>query len=434
MGSAVESEEGDFHPHLIELADVAENAAREEYESYRASSAYNHRKVLNAFKTLGITDFHLHGSTGYGYGDLGRDMLDRLFARVFGAERALVRPHIVSGTHAISLCLFGVLRPGDELLFATGKPYDTLNKVIGNGSERSLSGSLKEWGIGYREVNLLPDGSPDLIGICRAISSRTRVVAIQRSRGYQWRPALTVGTIEKIISMVKNTKENVVSFVDNCYGELVEMKEPTDCGADLMAGSLIKNPGGGIAPAGGYIAGKASYVEQVAHRLTAPGLGAEVGATLDSSRLLYQGLFFAPLVVQQAMMGAFFTGHFLARLGFEVSPQPGDKRSDIIQAIKLGTRERLIAFCQGIQQGSPVDAHVLPEPAGVPGYGRPVIMAAGTFIQGSSIELSTDGPLEEPFIAYLQGGISVEYVRLAVLQAAQRMLNQGILPSFNDVL
>ncbi|MHB1419876.1 MAG: methionine gamma-lyase family protein [Bacillota bacterium] len=427
MGFALNTECGQFHPQLIELAKAAEKAASQEYSNYHELSARNHQKVLGAFRTLGVTDFHLHGSTGYGYGDLGRDLLDRLFAKVLGAERALVRTHIVSGTHAISLCLFGVLRPGDELIFATGKPYDTLNKVIGDGPAEGYPGSLMEWGITCREVELLPDGSPDLAETVKAISSRTRMVAIQRSRGYQWRPTLSSGAIGEIIARVKKTRADIVCFVDNCYGELVEAQEPTECGADLMAGSLIKNPGGGIAPAGGYIAGKAALVEQVAQRLTAPGLGAELGATLDTNRLLYQGLYFAPLVVQQALMGAVFAGHFFSSLGFEVSPQAGEKRSDIIQAIKLGTRERLIAFCQGIQQGSPVDSHALPEPAGVPGYGRPVIMAAGTFIQGSSIELSADGPLEEPFIAYLQGGISAEYVKLAVLHAAQRMFDQGLL-------
>ncbi len=415
----------DLSPVVLEAARRADERISPILRELAATSAANHLKILRAFQAEKVSEHHFGGTTGYGLGDYGRDSLDRVFARIFNCEAALVRTQIVSGTHAIALCLYGVLRPGDELLAASGAPYDTLEELIGIRGE--TPGSLRELGIWYRQVDLAPDGKPDYAAIAAVIGPKTRMVSIQRSRGYAWRPSLDIFTIAAIINLVKKIKPDVVCFVDNCYGELVEKEEPTDVGADLVAGSLIKNLGGGIAPMGGYVAGKADLVRQAAGRLTAPGIGGEVGATLGLNRLLFQGLYLSPMTVREALQGAVFAAALFAELGYEVSPDYAARRTDLIQAIKLNSAAGMIAFCQGLQQGSPIDSNVVPEPSGMPGYGDEVIMAAGTFIQGATSELSADGPLRDPFAVYLQGGLSYHYVRIGVLLAAQRMLEAGLI-------
>lgn len=339
----------------------------------------NQWKVIRAFQNHKVSDYHFSGSTGYGYNDRGREVLDLVYAEVFGAEAALVRPHFVSGTHTIGTALFGVLRPNDELLMITGRPYDTLHKVIGSPGDGK--GSLQDWGIAYGEVALLEDGSPNYEEIRSRINERTKVIGIQRSRGYSWRPSFTVGQIGEMVQFVKQLKPDVIVFVDNCYGEFTELQEPTQVGVDLMAGSLIKNPGGGLAATGGYIAGKSEYVELASYRLTAPGIGGEVGAMLGTTRSIYQGLFLAPHLVGQAVKGSIFAAAVFEQLGFVTHPHWNDPRTDLIQAIQFTSDKHLIAFVQGIQQAAAVDAHVVPEPWDMPGYEHPVIMAAGTFIQ-----------------------------------------------------
>ncbi|WP_066635601.1 methionine gamma-lyase family protein [Desulfolucanica intricata] len=383
----------------------------------------NHEKVLKAFKDERVSDFHLRGSSGYGYDDMGREVLERIYARVFGAEAALVRSQIVSGTHAIALCLYGVLRPGDELISITGTPYDTLEEIIGIRGEGA--GSLKELGVSYRQIELCSDGSINFDALGKEINHKTKCVMLQRSRGYSERPTLSIKQIGELCGFIKKRWPSIVIFVDNCYGEFVETIEPCNVGADLAAGSLIKNPGGGLAPTGGYVVGSKKYVEMAANRWTAPGIGAEVGPTPEFQRLLYQGLFMAPHIVTEALKGAVFTAKLFERLHYRVFPGPNDFRSDIIQAIELGSAEKVIAFCRGIQQSSPVDAHVLPEPWDMPGYSDQVIMAAGTFVQGASLELTADAPIREPYIVYLQGGLSKEYTKLGVLSAAKAVLELG---------
>ncbi|WP_248925570.1 aminotransferase class I/II-fold pyridoxal phosphate-dependent enzyme [Paenibacillus hamazuiensis] len=385
----------------------------------------NQWKVIRAFQKHKVSDYHFAGSTGYGYNDRGREVLDLVYADAFGAEAALVRPHFVSGTHTIGTALFGVLRPGDRMVSITGKPYDTLHKVIGKPGDGK--GSLQDFGIEYDEVPLLPDGSPDYPAIERSITASTKLVAIQRSRGYSWRPSFTVEQIGEMVRFVKEIKPDVLVFVDNCYGEFTELKEPTEVGVDLMAGSLIKNPGGGIAPTGGYIAGKSEYVELAAYRLTAPGIGGEVGAMLGTTRAMFQGLFLAPHLVGQAVKGSVFAAALFEQLGFESHPRWSDPRTDLIQAIRFTSAEHLIAFVQGIQQAAAVDSHVVPEPWDMPGYENPVIMAAGTFIQGGSLELSADAPIREPYIAYMQGGLTYSHCKLGVLTALQNMADRGLL-------
>jgi len=407
------------------LMSEVESAIRPQLEDIERIRQKNAAKVLAAFQAERVGDSHFAASTGYAYNDSGRETLDRLFARVFGTERALVRSQIVSGTHALALCLFGLLRPGDELVSLTGTPYDTLAKIIG--SDPSAPGSLAELGVRYRQVELRTDGGVDYERMAENLSPAAKVTLIQRSRGYAWRRALSVNEIGGLISRIKAIRSDIVCLVDNCYGEFTELSEPCEVGADLVAGSLIKNPGGGLAPTGGYIAGKEKYVEAVANRLTAPGLGGEVGANLGGYRLFYQGLYFAPHVVGEALAGAVFTAELFARLGFAVSPGRQEPRSDIIQAVRLGTPERVIAFCQGLQQGSPVDSFVAPEPWDMPGYTDPVIMAAGTFVQGASIELSADAPLRPPYIVYLQGGLAREYSKLAVINAWAEMARRKLL-------
>lgn len=395
------------------LAEVAEHFGHVEETSER-----NTLKVLEAMRRLKVSDAHFKTSTGYAYGDIGREKLDELFAEVFKAERALVRTQFVSGTHAIATALFGILRPGDELVSLTGAPYDTLQTVIGHA--HAAKGSLKEFGISYRELPLV-NGNVDINAIRDFISPKTKLAMIQRSRGYSMRKPLTIDDIEQICAAVKATNPDCVVFVDNCYGEFVETREPVEVGADLVAGSLIKNIGGGLAPTGGYIVGKSDLVELASYRLTAPGMGDELGASLGTPRLLYQGLFMAPHITAQALKGAIFAAGVFSKLGYKVSPLPNDIRGDIIQAIELGTADKLIKFCHAIQSFSPVDSFATPEPWDMPGYEDQVIMAAGTFVQGASIELSADAPLREPFAVYLQGGLTFEHAAIAILGAAEEL-------------
>lgn len=373
--------------------------------------------ILNAFQKNQAADFHLNGSTGYGYGDTGRDVLELIWADIFHAEKALVRSNIASGTHALAISLYGNLLPGDTFVSISGVPYDTLLTIIGKDKE---PGTLSELGIIHKVVDLIDDDF-DYEGIAKTVTPDTKMVCIQRSRGYSWRKSLSIAKIEKAIAFVKNISPDIIVFVDNCYGEFVELQDPIQVGADLIAGSLIKNPGGGLAPRGGYVAGKAVYVNRAAARLTAPGIAEDVGSALDFNRLAYQGLFMAPLIVEQAVKGAIFAAQLLEQLGYEVSPKANEFRTDIIQAIQLNTPDRVRRFCRGIQMASPLDAHVIPYDAEMPGYDDPVIMAGGTFTQGSSIELSIDGPMREPYIVYLQGGLSVAHVIAGVVAAAGQM-------------
>ncbi|WP_068775593.1 methionine gamma-lyase family protein [Paenibacillus sp. FJAT-26967] len=414
-----------FESDIMEIMEQAEEAVQDHFRKIERTIDHNQWKVIAAFQKQGISDYHFASSTGYGYNDRGRELLDLVYADVFGAEAALVRPHFVSGTHTIGTALFGVLRPGDELVYITGKPYDTLHKVIGKPGDGT--GSLQDFGIGYREVPLLEDGALDEEGIRAAITPKTKVIGIQRSRGYDWRASFTVEAIKDMVALVKSIRSDLIVFVDNCYGEFTEKLEPTDVGVDLIAGSLIKNPGGGLAASGGYIAGKRELVELAAYRLTAPGIGGEVGAMLGTTRSLYQGLFLAPHLVGQAVKGSVVAAAVFERLGFTTRPRPEDPRTDLIQAIEFTSAEHLITFVQGVQKASAVDAHVTPEPWDMPGYEHPVIMAAGTFIQGGSLELSADAPIREPYIAYMQGGLTYSHCKLGVLTALQHMKNKGLL-------
>lgn len=402
------------------LSEEVEQEVQPVYRSIEKKALKNHARVLEAFRRARVSDFHLKGSTGYGYGDRGREALEEVYADIFRAEAALVRGQIVSGTHAIALCLYGVLRPGDELLSVQGEPYDTLGEMIG--LRGKAYGSLREMGVVYKQVEPLIGGGIDYAGVGQALGDRTKMVMLQRSRGYNWGPSLGIGEMKDIIQYIRQRKHDVVIFVDNCYGEFVEEEEPIKAGADLAAGSLIKNPGGGVAPTGGYVVGGSKYVEMASNRWSAPGIGAEVGPSAEYNRLIFQGLFLAPHIVAEALKGAVFAARLFERLGFEVLPRFDEDRSDIVQALGLGTPERMLAFCRGIQGASPVDSHVRPEANVMPGYGDPVVMAAGTFIQGASLELSADGPIRPPYAVYLQGGLSKEYVRLAVLSAAREVL------------
>lgn len=385
----------------------------------------NQFRVLRSFQAHRVSDSHFIPTTGYGYDDIGRDTLESIYAEVFGGEAGLVRPQIISGTHAISTALFGILRPGDELLYITGKPYDTLEEIVGirgNGV-----GSLRDFQIGYDSVPLTMEGAIDLDAVKQAITPNTKMVGIQRSKGYATRPSFTIAEIEAAISFVKSINSEIVVFVDNCYGEFVETKEPCHVGADLMAGSLIKNPGGGLAKTGGYIVGKKELVEACSYRLTSPGIGAEAGASLYSLQEMYQGFFLAPHVVGQALKGAMFTAAFLERLGMNTSPRWDAKRTDLIQSVQFDDRDKMVAFCQAIQFASPINSHVTPYPAYMPGYEDDVIMAAGTFIQGASIELTADGPTRDPFVAYVQGGLTYAHVKMAVLTAVDHLLSQKLI-------
>ena len=401
-----------------------EEELRERFAGIDAVAEYNQMKVIRGMQVNRVSDIHFAATTGYGYNDLGRDTLEDVYASVFHGESALVRPQLISGTHALHVALSGNLRPGDELLSPVGKPYDTLEEVIGI---RDSVGSLKEYGVTYRQVDLLEDGSFDYEGIEKALNDRTKLVTIQRSKGYATRPTLSVERIGELIAFIKSRKPEVICMVDNCYGEFVEKMEPTDVGADMIVGSLIKNPGGGLAPIGGYIVGKRECVDKASYRLSAPGLGKEVGASLGINQQLYQGLFLSPTVVAGALKGAVFAANVYERLGFGVVPDGREPRHDIIQAITFGTPEGVIAFCKGIQAAAPVDSFVTPEPWDMPGYDSPVIMAAGAFVQGSSIELSADGPIKPPYAVYFQGGLTWYHAKLGILKSLQQLLDDGVL-------
>lgn len=411
-------------PEVCQFTDDILEDLRERFTIIDETAEYNQLKVLRAMQEHQVSEACLLGTTGYGYNDLGRDTLEEVYASVFHTESALVRPQITCGTHALALALMSNLRPGDELLSPVGKPYDTLEEVIGI---RPSKGSLKEYGISYRQVDLLPDGSFDYDKIKENINEKTRLVTIQRSKGYQTRPTLSVKRIGELIAFIKGIKPDVICMVDNCYGEFVEKCEPSDVGADMVVGSLIKNPGGGLAPIGGYIAGKKECVENAAYRLTSPGLGKEVGASLGILSAFYQGLFLAPTVTASALKGAIFAANVYERLGYHVVPDSTESRHDIIQAVEFGTPEGVIAFCQGIQAAAPIDSHVTPEPWDMPGYDAQVIMAAGAFVSGSSIELSADGPIKPPYAVYFQGGLTWQHAKFGIMKSLQMLLDKGIL-------
>ncbi|MGG3798536.1 aminotransferase class I/II-fold pyridoxal phosphate-dependent enzyme [Metabacillus fastidiosus] len=383
----------------------------------------NQFRVLKSFQSHRVSDSHFIPTTGYGYDDMGRDTLEEIYAEVLGGEAGLVRPQIISGTHAISTSLFGVLRPGDELIYITGKPYDTLEEIVG--IRGNASGSLKDFNIDYQTVDLKADGTVDFDSVKAAISSKTKVIGIQRSKGYATRPSFTIAEIKEMIDFVKSIKEDVIVFVDNCYGEFVEELEPCHVGADLMAGSLIKNPGGGIVKTGGYIVGKEEYVEACGYRLTSPGIGREAGASLYSLQEMYQGFFLAPHVVGQSLKGAVFTAAILEKLGLNTNPGWDSVRTDLIQSVQFENADMMVAFCQAIQYASPINSHVTPYPSYMPGYEDDVIMAAGTFIQGASIELTADGPIRPPYVAYVQGGLTYSHVKIAVCSAIDSIIEQS---------
>lgn len=403
-------------PHVASFVEQTEAELAPLFAAADSVAALNQLKILNAMQKSRLSDTHFSSSTGYGYHDEGREVLESIFANIFEAEAALVRPQLISGTHALSAALFGNLRPGDMLFSPVGKPYDTLESVIGI---RPTSGSLAEYGISYSQTELTENSDPDYDAIIAALADKPKMATIQRSKGYSWRKSFSPNEINSIISCIRNHSPQTIILVDNCYGEFVSTEEPVK--ADLLAGSLIKNPGGGIAPGGGYVVGKQKYVEAAAERLTAPGLGSAVGPTLGMSRTLIQGLFMAPQTVCAAVKGAILAAAVFEKAGFSVAPAPGDPRSDIVQAIKLGTPENVLAFCRGIQKAAPVDSFVTPEPAPMPGYSHGVVMAGGTFIQGSSIELSADAPMREPYIVYFQGGITDAHSRTGVVFALNEL-------------
>jgi len=408
---------------VLDFGTEIEKQLQERFRAIDETAEYNQMKVLKAMQEARVSDIHFAATTGYGYHDLGRDTLEEVFARVFHGESALVRPQLMSGTHALHVALSGNLRPGDELLSPVGKPYDTLEKVIGI---RDSAGSLKEYGVSYQQVDLLADGSFDYENIRKAIHEKTKLVSIQRSRGYAARPTLSVARIGELIAFMKAIKPDIICMVDNCYGEFVERIEPTEVGADMIVGSLIKNPGGGLAPIGGYIVGRSDCIDRASYRLSAPGLGKEVGASLGLNQSFFQGLFLAPTVVAGALKGAVFAAGIYEKLGFAVMPDSKESRHDIIQAVTFGSPEGVIAFCQGIQAAAPVDSYVSPEPWDMPGYDAPVIMAAGAFIQGASIELSADGPIKPPYAVYFQGGLTWYHAKVGVLKSLAKLIEAGL--------
>lgn len=410
---------------MRQLIQQAEKRCQSAFERIDAIALYNTEKVLNAFQKYQVAARHFAPTTGYGYDDVGRDTLEKLFADLFEADAAIVRPQIASGTHALSMCLFGLLCPGDELMYASGAPYDTLEDVIG--VRGCPPGSLKEMGVSYCEVPMADDGRIDLDGIRAAMKPNTRVVAVQRSRGYSSRPSLMPEDVKPLADMLHSEFPNACLMVDNCYGEFVCEKEPTQFGADVCVGSLIKNPGGGLAPTGGYLVGREDLIERISYRLTAPGIGREVGSYAGSYQPFYQGLFMAPHVVAQAVKTSVLAAAACELLGMKSSPAPDARRTDIIQALEMGTPERLVAFCQGIQMASPIDSMALPEPWDMPGYQHQVIMAAGTFVSGASIELSADAPMREPYLAFLQGGLTYSHGKLALIRTLEYMRKKGCL-------
>lgn len=418
-------EEFKINPNVLQLVESAEKEVSDQFSKLDDIMTYNQYKILNAFQQNRLSDMHFGWNTGYGYDDPGRDAMERVYADIFHTDKALVRPTIVNGTHALAITLLGILRPGDELIYCTGRPYDTLEEVIGIRGEGN--GSLKDYGITYKQVDLLPDGTIDLEGVKRAISPRTKMVTVQRATGYSWRKAITIEQIEKWAKFVTEINPDIVKMTDNCYGEFLDVKEPTDVGVDVIAGSLIKNPGGGLALTGGYVAGRGDLIDKIQYRMTCPGIGGECGLTFGQTRTMFQGLFQAPKVVNGAVKGAILCGKAYEKLGFDTCPASGDSRSDIIQAVKLGNPKAVEAFCRAIQAAAPIDAHVAPVPWDMPGYDSQVIMAAGAFVQGSSIELSADAPMREPYCVYFQGGLTYEHSKFGVIKSLDTLLKEGII-------
>lgn len=410
---------------VLSLIEKSEEAVSSLFSELDDVMAYNQYKVLDAFQKNTIRDMHFSWNTGYGYDDPGRDAIERVYADIFHTDAALVRPIIVNGTHALSLTLMGILRPGDELIYCTGAPYDTLEEVIGIRGEGK--GSLKEYGVTYKQVELTADGRIDLDALGKAISPETRMITVQRATGYGWRKAISIEEIEEWVKFVKGVNPKIICMTDNCYGEFLHTKEPTDVGVDVVAGSLIKNPGGGLALTGGYIAGRQDLIDTISYRMTSPGIGGECGLMFGQTRTMLQGLFIAPKTVNGAVKGAILCAKAFELLGYDVCPHVNDIRSDIIQAVKLGSPEGVIAFCKGIQAAAPVDSHVSPEPWAMPGYDDPVIMAAGAFVQGSSIELSADAPIREPYVVYFQGGLTYEHSKFGVIKALQELYDRKII-------
>ena len=414
-----------IHESILSETGKAEDQIKDIFQELDDIMAYNQYKVLDAFQKNRISDMHFGWNTGYGYNDPGREALEKVYADIFKTEAALVRPIIVNGTHALTLTLTGILRPDDELIYCTGKPYDTLEEVIGIRGEGK--GSLKDFGIKYKQVELKEDGTIDFEALKASISPKTRMVTVQRATGYGWRKAITIPEIEEWTKFVKSIRSDIICMVDNCYGEFLDTKEPTEVGADVVAGSLIKNPGGGLALTGGYIAGRSDLIENISYRMTSPGIGGECGLTFGQTRTMFQGLFLAPKTVNGAVKGAILCAKVFQNLGYDVCPKPEDKRSDIIEAVKLGSPEAVVAFCEGIQAAAPIDAHVKPVPWDMPGYEDQVVMAAGAFVQGSSIELSADAPIRPPYIVYFQGGLTYEHSKYGVIKALQALFDKGLL-------
>lgn len=419
------SEELDVSPKVLDRIEQAESDIRGEFDSLDDIMAYNQYKVLTAFQNNRISDMHFSWNTGYGYNDAGREALERVYADIFRTEAALVRPIIVNGTHALTLTLTGILRPGDELIYCTGAPYDTLEEVIGIRGEGK--GSLKEFGVSYQQIELTSEGEIDLAALKEAITEKTRMVTVQRATGYGWRKAITIEQIQEWADFVHGINPDIICMVDNCYGEFLDVKEPTEVGTDVLAGSLIKNPGGGLALTGGYIAGRQDLIDDISYRMTSPGIGGECGLMFGQTRTMFQGLFLAPKTVNGAVKGAALCAKVFENLGFDVCPKAEEKRSDIIEAVKLGSPEAVVAFCEGIQAAAPIDAHVKPVPWDMPGYDDQVVMAAGAFIQGSSIELSADAPIREPYIVYFQGGLTYEHSKFGVIKALQALFEQNLI-------
>ena len=411
-------------PEVIDAINKAEDEVKDIFGSLDDIMAYNQYKVLRAFQENRVNHTHFSWNTGYGYNDAGRETIEKVYARVFNTDAAIVRPIIVNGTHALTLTLTGILRPGEELIYCTGKPYDTLEEVIGIKGEGR--GSLADFGISYSQIELTEEGRIDFDRLKKAITPKTKIAAIQRSTGYGWRRALAISEIEEWAAFIKSVNPDIICMADNCYGEFMDVKEPTEAGVDVLAGSLIKNPGGGIAVGGGYIAGRDDLIEKISYRMTSPGIGGECGLMFGQSRTMFQGLFMAPKIVNGAVKGAILCGKVFENLGFEVCPKPGEPRSDIIEAVKLGSAEAVIAFCEGIQAAAPIDSYVKPVPGEMPGYESQVIMAAGAFVQGSSIELSADAPVRAPYIVYFQGGLSYEHSKFGVLKALQALCDKKL--------
>ena len=409
---------------IVMKSKIVEEDIKEIFNRLEIIKQFNQYKVLKAMQVARLSDQHFQWTTGYGYNDIGREKLEEVFAKIFATEDALVRPTIVNGTHALTLCLSGLLHPGDELISVTGKPYDTLDELIG--IRGNYPGSLKNHGISYKQVDFLESGAVDFNGIKDTINTDTKMIYIQRSTGYAFRKAIDIKTIKEIIDMVRSINPNAICMIDNCYGEFLEKQEPTEVGADLMAGSLIKNPGGGLALSGGYIVGRSDIVEEISYRMTSPGIGKECGLTFGQTRSMFHGLFLAPHIVSEAMKGAIFCSKLFEEEGYEVKPRFDEERSDIIQAIQLKDEEKVLAFCRGVQAAAPVDSYVKPEPWAMPGYDSPVIMAAGAFVQGSSIELSADAPIRPPYNVYFQGGLTYEHSKLGSLMALQYIKNLSV--------